>query len=296
MEMKQKSMPSFFKVLINEDFNRQLRLPPAFVKEWGETLPKSFAQLRTSSGTMWDVKLEKREDQNYYFAGGWSKFCEDVGLAIGEFLVFWYSERAVFDVLVYGINAYVKKITAIKKPVEDSDPDEVVNRAPVAKDVDVKIKSEDEDFIDSEDEFDAAGKMERFSKKLDHRHSTRLDIPKAFVLSTGIAGDRTIHLQDSKSRLWPVQMASFPRQKGQYRFALTGGWNDFLVGNKVAIGSTVLLKCEESGGSLVKAKVLNDGANGGKLFKFRGQRGRPSKLCTSNDLDASPCKEECVFF
>ncbi|XP_073147787.1 B3 domain-containing protein Os03g0212300-like isoform X2 [Henckelia pumila] len=295
MARNQKSMPSFFKVLINEDFNRQLRLPPAFTKEWGEILPKSLAQLRTGSGTMWDVKLEKLEDQNYYFSGGWSKFCEDAGLAIGEFLVFWYSGRAVFDVSVYGINACVRGgITAIKNPVQDSDPHEGVNRAPVAKDLDAKIKSEDEDWSNPEDEFDAAGKIGRYSKKLDRRESCRLDIPKAFVLSTGIAQDTTIHLQDSKSRLWPVQIATFPRQNGGYRFALTGGWKDFLVGNKAAVGSTVLLKCEKFGGTLLKAKVLNDAPNGGKLFKSNGQRGiRPSKLPISYD---TPCKEECVFF
>ncbi|XP_075488892.1 B3 domain-containing protein REM10-like [Primulina tabacum] len=295
MDRNPKSTPSFFKVLIDQDFNRRLRLPPAFVKKWGEILPQSIAELRTSSGTLWDVKLEKQEDHNYYFAGGWPKFCEDLGLAIGEFVVFWYNGRAIFDVSVYGISACERKITAINNPVEDSDPDEAVNDAPVAEDLDVKVKSEDEEWADPRDE-SAAGKIGRFSKILDRRESCRLDIPKYFVLSAGIAEDRTIHLQDSKLRLWPVQMESIPRQNRAYRFALTAGWNDFLVGNKAAPGSTVLLECEEPGGNLVKAKVLNKGTNGGKLFKPRRLKGSPSKLRMPHDLNDLPCKEECVFF
>ncbi|XP_073063813.1 putative B3 domain-containing protein At5g66980 isoform X1 [Primulina eburnea] len=290
-----KPVPSFFKVLINEDFSRQLRLPPAFVKKWGEILPQFLAQLRTSSGKMWEVKLEKQEYQNYYFSGGWAKFCEDLGLAIGEFVVFRYCGSAIFDVSVYGISGCEREFTSVNYPVEDSDPEEAVNCAPVAKDLDVKVKIENEDGTDPQDESDD-DEIQRYSKKLDQQHSTRLDISKAFVLSAGIAGDRTIHLQDSKSRLWPVQITSSSRQGGGYRFALTAGWNDFLVGNKVAIGSTVLLECEVPGGSLVKAKVLNNGTKGGKLFQPRGRKGTPSKLCMPYDLTALPCKEECIFF
>ncbi|KZV49751.1 hypothetical protein F511_24212 [Dorcoceras hygrometricum] len=290
-----KSRPSFFKVLINDDFNRQLRLPPAFVKKWGEILPQFHAQLRASSGKMWDVKLEKHEDQSYYFAGGWVKFCEDLGLSIGEFLVFWYSGRAIFDVSVYGISGCGRETTAINDPVKDSDPDEAVNRAPVVTDLDVKAKIEDEDGIDPPDEF-GVGEIGVFCKKLDHRYSTRLEIPKTFVLSAGIGCHRMVHLQDSKSRLWPVQMVSVSRQKGGNGFVLTAGWNEFLVGNKVAIGSTVVLKCEAPGGSLVKAKVLDNGTKGGQLIQPPRGKGRPSKTCISYQLNVSPCKEECVFF
>ncbi|XP_073128628.1 B3 domain-containing protein REM5-like [Henckelia pumila] len=109
MELERLSKPSFFKVLFNECFTRQLRLPTAFVQKHGEMLAEN-AVLRGSSGKCWAVKLEHSGDEECYFKVGWPKFAEDWGLRMGEFLVFWLAGKSTFDVWVFGINGCQREL------------------------------------------------------------------------------------------------------------------------------------------------------------------------------------------
>ncbi|KAL8531923.1 hypothetical protein ACS0TY_008505 [Phlomoides rotata] len=79
--------PSFFKIIIRKDFSRLLRLPPAFMQKYGSNLQKNV-KLRIESGRSWYVKVESMEDGLFCFSRGWEKFAQDVGLKMGEFLVF----------------------------------------------------------------------------------------------------------------------------------------------------------------------------------------------------------------
>ncbi|KAL3813567.1 hypothetical protein ACJIZ3_014835 [Penstemon smallii] len=112
------SRNSFFKVMINENFTRELQLPPAFVRLHAEILPVN-AKLRISSGETWNVKLEQTDDGRYFFTRGWNKFVKYVGLELGEFVMFTLSGNSVYDVTVFGINQCDRKID-----FSDSDPDE----------------------------------------------------------------------------------------------------------------------------------------------------------------------------
>ncbi|KAL3849517.1 hypothetical protein ACJIZ3_011399 [Penstemon smallii] len=106
---------SFFKVMINENFNKIIilyfmqQLPPVFVKLHAEILPVK-AKLRTSLGETWNVKLEKRNDNRYFFTRRWNKFVKYFGIQFGEFVMFTLSGNSIFYVTVFGINQCEKKI------------------------------------------------------------------------------------------------------------------------------------------------------------------------------------------
>ncbi|KAL3831087.1 hypothetical protein ACJIZ3_019889 [Penstemon smallii] len=100
---------SFFKAMINENFSQEIQLPPVFVRLHTEILPVK-AKLRTSLGETWNVKLEKRSDNRYFFTGGWNKFVKYFGIQFGEFVMFTLSGNSIFDVTVFGINQCERKI------------------------------------------------------------------------------------------------------------------------------------------------------------------------------------------
>ncbi|KAL3819986.1 hypothetical protein ACJIZ3_005891 [Penstemon smallii] len=80
-----------------KNFTRKLRLPVAFVKKHAEILPEN-AKLRTSLGETWSVEIEQR------------KFAEDAGLEFGEFIIFLFSGKFVFDISVFGVNGCEREI------------------------------------------------------------------------------------------------------------------------------------------------------------------------------------------
>ncbi|KAL3846318.1 hypothetical protein ACJIZ3_003721 [Penstemon smallii] len=108
----------FFKVMINENFTRELQLPPVFVRLHEEILPVK-AKLRISSGETWNVKLEQTDDKQYFFTRGRNKFVKYFRLQLGEFVMFTLSGNSIFDVTVFGINQCDRKID-----FSDSHPDE----------------------------------------------------------------------------------------------------------------------------------------------------------------------------
>ncbi|XP_073044883.1 uncharacterized protein [Primulina eburnea] len=126
MAEERRSKPSFFKVLLNEDFTLQLRLPAAFVQKHGNILHEN-AVLGASSGESWVVKLEHiGEYEKCHFTRGWPKFAKDLGLKMGEFLVFWLVGKSTFDVLVFGISGCERVISNFNSEFESSDSDEEV--------------------------------------------------------------------------------------------------------------------------------------------------------------------------
>ncbi|KAL8507163.1 hypothetical protein ACS0TY_004598 [Phlomoides rotata] len=57
------------------------------MQKYGSNLQKNV-KLRIESGRSWDVKVESMEDELFCFSRGWENFAQDVGLKMGEFLVF----------------------------------------------------------------------------------------------------------------------------------------------------------------------------------------------------------------
>ncbi|KAL0405457.1 UNVERIFIED_CONTAM: B3 domain-containing protein REM16 [Sesamum latifolium] len=210
-------------------------LPPNFVQKYGEILPQNV-RLRTSSGETWNVEMEQVEENKYYFTGGWTKFARDVGLGMGEFLVFSFNiGESTFDVSVYGISGCERVISPCNSPVDRYDPHEDIKEDTYCDpgNSQLKVKTQKKHFPD-QDNGSRAVRSWKFSKELTESHfKDRLSIPKHFAIGTGIATNREITLVDGQGRELPVKVTD--RNDG--RFAVTAGWRNFLIGNQVPVGS-----------------------------------------------------------
>ncbi|XP_068313688.1 B3 domain-containing protein Os01g0723500-like [Pyrus communis] len=88
-----------FRALLVGDFSKHLRIPPAFIKNFGgRSLRK--CTLRNPSGDCWGVKLKQKED-GLFFRKGWKVFVKDHFLEHGDFLVFEYGGGSEFDVTIF---------------------------------------------------------------------------------------------------------------------------------------------------------------------------------------------------
>ncbi|XP_038691174.1 B3 domain-containing protein Os01g0723500-like isoform X2 [Tripterygium wilfordii] len=96
--------PSFFKVLIG-DFEDKLQLPPEFVKNFFNGLPRECV-IRSRIGT-WHVKITGSSER-LFFNVGWKVFVEDHSLELGDFLTFEYHRNTEFHVKVFGKTACEK--------------------------------------------------------------------------------------------------------------------------------------------------------------------------------------------
>ncbi|XP_054781826.1 B3 domain-containing protein LOC_Os12g40080-like [Prosopis cineraria] len=110
---KRKMKPSFFKVLM-KDFSTRLKIPPAFMKEFGKHLAKK-ATLETDYDKSWEVGVEKLGNK-FYLNNGWSKFVEDNNLETGDFLVLkYFAHYSLFKVKIYGKTCCEKKLNVVGK-------------------------------------------------------------------------------------------------------------------------------------------------------------------------------------
>ncbi|CAB4307878.1 unnamed protein product [Prunus armeniaca] len=92
-------LPSFFKVLLGDDFSQQLCLPPAVMMHYNGPSHCKCA-LRGPIGKWWTVGLEEMEDK-FYFYEGWRRFVTDHSLKVGYFLVLDHQGGSKFDVTIY---------------------------------------------------------------------------------------------------------------------------------------------------------------------------------------------------
>ncbi|XP_009613984.1 B3 domain-containing protein At3g06220-like [Nicotiana tomentosiformis] len=108
-------LPEFFKIYHPQICNPQLRIPPAFLKFFNGDIPAN-SMLQDLAGRSWKVVVEKN-DNDFFFMGGWPDFVRDNNLKFGEFLTFSYVGNSNFYVKIYGINGSLKwDVTAIKEP------------------------------------------------------------------------------------------------------------------------------------------------------------------------------------
>nr|XP_043617456.1 uncharacterized protein LOC122589254 [Erigeron canadensis] len=92
---------TFFKVMIGEDYDKVLFLPPKFSRCQIEEVPNSTWLEDSSNGEKWQVNISK-VDGSMAFREGWDKFVSDHCLEAGDFLVFHYIKDSRFVVLMYG--------------------------------------------------------------------------------------------------------------------------------------------------------------------------------------------------
>ncbi|KAL0450273.1 UNVERIFIED_CONTAM: hypothetical protein Slati_1583700 [Sesamum latifolium] len=236
MSVKLNQRPSFFKVLIM-DFTRRLRLPLVFSQRYGSAL-RGSVRLRNSSGKIWFVKLEQEdEDERYCFTRGWKKFAEDVGLEMGEFLVFRFVGGCMFDVSVYGVHGCEREISGAGFQVEESDSDDQVE---LSKDdvpnVIKKKRSRAGNTCTSE-----SGRSLKetsplyFEIRLKPHHKSRVSLPKRFLMAAGLPGKQTVELDYLPKHRCQVVMLDH-RQRNRTEIAF--GWPEFWKSNGLVFGKT----------------------------------------------------------
>lgn len=261
---------SFYKLLVTPDFDSQLRLPPQFVKDHAEILPRK-ATLRIESGESWIVKIE-RIGQHRFFTEGWEKFSKDVDLKFQQFMLFWFDGESGFRVSVYGMSGCERKLSVCNTGGSENSEQHGDEQG----DFTVKSESGDEDDANIDEKRDfRAGKRWRFRAKLKKHNETELEVPRDFAEATGIAEDGRIFLltRHPKPKKWPVFVTA-RRQDKDPSFAMTVGWNDFLVGSKVCIESMILFEfLSNKDNIIIEAKVVKNGKKG--LFSLKKRRGRP---------------------
>ncbi|KAL2240294.1 UNVERIFIED_CONTAM: putative B3 domain-containing protein [Sesamum indicum] len=227
--------PSFFKILI-VDFTRRLRVPPVFSQRYGSALGGSV-RLRNSSGKIWFVKLEQMdEDERYCFTQGWNKFAEEVGLEVGEFLVFRFVGESMFDVSVYGVHGCDREIPGAGFQVEDFDPDEQVELREDVPNVIKKKQSRAGNARTSESDHSQEEKSPLyFEILLKFHHRSRVSPPKKFWMAAGLSVRRTVGVVYLPKHHYQIVKLD---HRPKYRIDITSGWSEFRKANGLVFGKT----------------------------------------------------------
>ncbi|KZV54549.1 hypothetical protein F511_01347 [Dorcoceras hygrometricum] len=198
------------KVLSNEGFTRRLRLPIAFMRKHGEILAENVL-LRASSGESWVVKLEHIEDANY-FTLGWSKFADDLGLRIGEFLVFFLAEKSTFDVSLFGISGCERAISNHKSGFGTDERVEILEKE--ARNVDRSSPL-------------------YFEMVLKKHHISRVHLSVEFAKKSGLIRQNRVVLEYVPKQHFTTATLHL---KGRSRLDLT--WPGFVRENQLVFGRT----------------------------------------------------------
>lgn len=107
-------------------------LPPAFVMQLDGFALKN-ATLKDHTGMMWNVQLEKTEN-DLIIKKGWQEFASHHSLVDADFLVFKYDGNSQFSVKLYGKNGLKKENTLPSKVssthMDESETEEEKNRSP----------------------------------------------------------------------------------------------------------------------------------------------------------------------
>ncbi|KAF8015536.1 hypothetical protein BT93_H1149 [Corymbia citriodora subsp. variegata] len=216
----------FFKVLICDDFDTQLRIPPAFVINHlpGLITPKRF-KLSNCAGRFWHVNIEKVDDC-LFFTRGWKAFAQDNSLQFGDFLVFRFNGVSKFSVRAYGLHACEKEVPSFARKRKCGESDQINKNNPTGnmhgeergglhslgpdpKHEDSNSVSEPgEDAEETLNYLDVNGVVHPCFKVVVTSNSLRnhryLRIPLLFIESYIKTGEQTAKLQYA-DRLWPVR-------------------------------------------------------------------------------------------
>ncbi|KAL3833392.1 hypothetical protein ACJIZ3_008128 [Penstemon smallii] len=199
-------------------------------------IPKSFAigtgiakdmkmVLQDEKGRKWPVRVTDRKCGQFAMTAGWPNFVIGNNLVIGSTISFEFVSCLENTV----------KTQVIKEGTNEKELLGSVKRRGGRLGFFVSDKTIYH-FTEQENDFGVERKW-RFSKELkEHHFAHRLDIPKEFAIGTGIARNREIKLRDEKGRNWTVHHV-MDMKCGQ--FALSSGWRNFLIDNKVVVGSAI---------------------------------------------------------
>ncbi|KAL3833165.1 hypothetical protein ACJIZ3_007901 [Penstemon smallii] len=225
-------------------------------------------QLQDAKGRKWPVCVTDSRCGQFAISAGWRNFLIGNNVLVGSTISFQFVSS--FDntiearVIKQGTNA-----NALFKFVKRKGNGKFLLFASDDKTRDLNAESENEErFIEQGNVDTGVFKRWIFSKEFKKHHfRCRLNIPKDFAIGIGIGRNREIQVHDEKGRNWTVRVTD--RKCGW--FTMTAGLKDFLVGNKVVVGSTISFEyVPTSSDYTTEARVTKRG------------RGRPSSLASTN--------------
>ncbi|XP_026436684.1 putative B3 domain-containing protein Os03g0621600 [Papaver somniferum] len=241
LESKTMKRPSFFKVLIKEDFRKRLRVPRAFMKHLNGKLPKTcilrISSISSSSSSYngWTIKMEKiasGSGANYLhdlvFSCGWPEFVNHHFLEWKDFLVFTYKGKSEFNVDIYGRNGCLKELHLENKGTKALHG----HNGYWAHDGQRKaIKP-----WGMTQRNKVGGESTEHSFPVIWRQPEKMRIPRVWVEKIeGLQNKKCIVLKDPKGRLWRLSMQ--PQKDGC--IDIRKGWADFSIGNRLTEGTQI---------------------------------------------------------
>ncbi|PKI48444.1 putative B3 domain-containing protein Os03g0621600 [Punica granatum] len=249
--------PYFFKVLIG-DFSTKLRVPPAFVKNFKETLPTKVLLKSDYVGQLsWYVKMKKTKS-GCYFTDGWPKIVRDLELKLGDFLVFRLVNEGTLKAVVFDRTCCEKKIHIRSK--RDGGDDHKGN---VMEGEDIKRRHADSPEEDGKGAAAGAPASPSSSSK---KAPPRLEKPlvkhemRCLSIPTRVANEarqwtrESAVIRGSNGRKWRVVIKL--RTKGYRRLDFSTGWSSFIRDNGLSPGDTLRLDFKGGRDNLIEAEVL----------------------------------------
>ncbi|KAB2036707.1 hypothetical protein ES319_D03G019900v1 [Gossypium barbadense] len=268
MTRKPKRNPSFFKILIG-NFDKKLRIPPAFVKYIFKGNVPTMLTLYSDSGNSWRVRI-KVEQGSYFFNNGWSKFVKYRDLEIGDFLVFFLVDSSTFDVFIYNRTACAKIIILAAKKRKGRSPrvSRQIEQTPSHKCTSTSKKprtvprAQEVEFVSG-----VTPKSVSYVMVVKGYNKYYAGIPRSFTEEAGL-GKVSMVMIKGPSGMWPM-MTTFSSKQ----VLLSVGWSKFLHENEIVIGDTLLFEHVPNTGHLIHVQVVNkDGT--GNCGSLAGKRPR----------------------
>ncbi|XP_027076077.1 B3 domain-containing protein At5g18090-like [Coffea arabica] len=124
MEQNLNFNPSFIKLLMEDDFTREIRIPYAFVRNFKEKLFSRCtieSEAKNSVRNSWPVRIRKKGRYYYICKLSWPKFVKDHHLKLGDYLLFHLIDKTTFKVKPYGADCCPKKFNVHKSFSSSSD-------------------------------------------------------------------------------------------------------------------------------------------------------------------------------
>ncbi|CDP20408.1 unnamed protein product [Coffea canephora] len=99
MEQNFNFNPSFIKLLMEDDFTREILIPYAFVMNLKEKLSSRCtieSEAKNSVRNSWPVRIRKKGRYYYICRLSWPKFVKDHHLKLGDYLLFHLIDKTTF--------------------------------------------------------------------------------------------------------------------------------------------------------------------------------------------------------
>ncbi|KAH7850921.1 hypothetical protein Vadar_004643 [Vaccinium darrowii] len=273
MGRKPRHFPSFFKILIGDDFADKLRIPPAFVMSNLEgQLPAEALIKAENDSNSWAVKVEQTGEKNHcsFIRRGWRKFVEDCGLQAGDFLVFKLISNSVFEIVRYGPNGCEKALvsnpvikrqqTSVSEQIKEIPATARTTRSPKSEEAQAHPSTRRSSGIvvevsDSEEQTE----YPRFVVVIKKHHRSCLTLPMAFARETGMARKSKVLLRNEEGKVWGANICLRTYRTSGGRIDLSSGWSAFRKENKIVEGDSCVFEFVRSAGNMIDVRVRKGG-------------------------------------